>query len=187
MVELSIKKEKPMRFRCCAGFWHALAGALMVLVGVFLWFNPEISILALALYLGAALIVIGEGYITSSLEADNGWWTFVGVLDILVGIILVTNMGITAASLPIIFGIWCLAVGAAQLVTSYKFGRQDLPWGWSMALGVLGVVFGFIILEHPLVGTIAISTLMGLYLVAYGIFEIGEYMYFKKLEDDMQS
>ena len=183
MLERTTKKDKPMRFRCCAGFWHALAGALMVLVGVFLWFYPFVSVLALALYLGAAMIIIGAGYITSSLESDNGWWTFVGVLDILVGIILVTNMGITAATLPVIFGIWCMAVGAAQLVTSYKFGRHNLPWGWSMALGVLGVVFGFITLEHPLVGTIAISTLMGLYLVAYGLFEIGEYFYFKKLEN----
>ena len=51
-----------------------------------------------------------------------------------------------------------------------------------MALGVLGVVFGFIIIEYPLIGTIAISTLMGLYMVVYGIFEIGEYMYFKRMQ-----
>ncbi|MBR6409246.1 MAG: DUF308 domain-containing protein [Alphaproteobacteria bacterium] len=182
MVEVTIQKEKPKRYRCCAGFWHAVAGALMVLIGLFLWFNPAVSLIALALYLGAALIIVGAGYVSSSLEADNGWWTFVGVLDILIGLVLVFNMGITAATLPIIFAIWCLAVGAAQIVSAYKFGRADLPWGWSMALGVLGVVFGFVIVEYPLIGTIAISTLMGLYMVVYGVFEISEYLYFRKLE-----
>lgn len=182
MVEIALTKDKPIKYRCCAGFGHAVAGALMVVVGLFMWFNPAISLMALALYLGAALIIIGAGYVTSSLEADNGWWTFVGVLDVLIGIVLVSNMGITAATLPIIFAIWCLAVGAAQIVSAYKFGRQDLPWGWSMALGVLGVVFGFIIVEYPLIGTIAISTLMGLYMVIYGIFEISEYMYFRRLK-----
>ncbi|MBO4295011.1 MAG: DUF308 domain-containing protein [Alphaproteobacteria bacterium] len=180
MVEVQIKKDRPMKYRCCAGFWHAVAGALMILIGFFLWFNPEISLIALALYLGAALIVVGAGYITSSLEADNGWWTFVGFLDVLIGIVLVSNMGITAATLPIIFAIWCLAVGAAQIVSAYKFGRQDLPWGWSMALGVLGIIFGFLIIQYPLIGTIAISTLMGLYMVFYGAFEIAEYFYFNK-------
>ena len=182
MVEIALTKDKPIKYRCCAGFGHAVAGALMVVVGLFMWFNPAISLMALALYLGAALIIIGAGYVTSSLEADNGWWTCVGVLDVLIGIVLVSNMGITAATLPIIFAIWCLAVGAAQIVSAYKFGRQDLPWGWSMALGVLGVVFGFIIVEYPLIGTIAISTLMGLYMVIYGIFEISEYMYFRRLK-----
>lgn len=182
MVEVTITKEKSMKYRCCAGFWHALAGALMILIGLFLLFNPAISLMALALYLGAGLIVVGVGYVSSSLEADNGWWTFVGVLDILIGIILISNMGLTAATLPIIFAVWCLAVGAAQIVSAYKFGRQNLPWGWSMALGVLGVVFGFIMIEYPLIGTIAISTLIGLYMIFYGIFEISEYFYFRKLE-----
>ncbi|MBR2300162.1 MAG: DUF308 domain-containing protein, partial [Alphaproteobacteria bacterium] len=43
-----------------------------------------------------------------------------------------------------------------------------------------GIVFGFLIIQYPLVGTIAISTLMGLYMVFYGAFEIAEYFYFNK-------
>lgn len=174
---VKIIKEKP---KCCAGFWHLIAGLAMVIIGFFIWFNPALSLIALSLYLGTVLVVIGAGYISASLDVDIGWFTFVGVLDILIGIILVTNIGLTAASLPLILGIWCLAVGAAQLVSSYKFGRQNLPWGWSLALGILGLVFGFLILEYPVLGTVTISTLMGLYFVFYGLFEIGEYLYFRK-------
>ncbi len=174
-------QKKHWHHTCCTGFWHLISGLLMVIVGIFLVANPEISMIALTLYLGGALIVIGAGYIATSLEADIGWFTFVGAIDILIGIILVTNMGITTMTLPIIFAIWCIAVGAAQVVSAYKFGRLNLPWGWSMALGVLGIVFGFVILEYPILGTIAISTLIGLYVVAYGAFEVGEYFYFKRL------
>ena len=126
MVEIKIDNQKRP---CCTGFWHLIAGIVMILVGGFIWFNPAISLIALTLYLGSALIIVGAGYITTSLETDIGWFTFVGVLDILIGIILVANIGVTTLTLPIIFGIWCLAIGAAQLVSSYKFGRQNLPWG----------------------------------------------------------
>jgi len=176
MVEISVQTKKT---RYCAPLWHLIAGILMLFVGGFVWLNPEIGLIGLSLYLGGALIVIGAGYITTSIEEDVGWFTFAGVLDIIIGIILVANIGVTALTLPIIFGLWCLAVGAAQLVSAYKLSKAELPWGFSLALGILGLVFGFLILEYPLVGTIAISTLMGLYIVTYGLFEIGEYFYLK--------
>ena len=176
MVEISVQTKKS---RCCAGVWHLIAGVLMLFLGGYVWLNPEIGLIGLSLYLGGALIVVGAGYIMASIEEDVGWFTFAGLLDIIIGIVLVANIGVTTLTLPIIFGIWCLAVGAAQLVSAYKLAKADMPWGFSLALGILGLVFGFLILENPLIGTIAISTLMGLYIVSYGLFEIGEYFYLK--------
>lgn len=41
------------------------------------------------LYIGIIFIILGAGYITASFRYDSGWDMFVGVLDILVGIIFV--------------------------------------------------------------------------------------------------
>ena len=180
MVQVSVKNENT-KSPCCVGMWHLFAGLIMIILGFFLWFNPMVSLIAVSLYIGAALMIIGAGYIASSFSVSSGWFMFVGVLDILIGVILVTNLGVTVATLPIIFALWCLAVGSAQLVSAYKFGIDDLPWGWSFALGILGLVFGFLMLRYPQFGALTISTLMGLYIVLYGLFEVGEYTYFKKL------
>ena len=178
MVNIKIQTEKSP---CCIGIWHLLAGILMLIVGAYVWLNPVVSLVALSLYLGAALIIIGAGYIGSSLSIDSGWFMFVGLIDIIIGIILVTNIGVTAVTLPIIFALWCLAVGAIQLVSSYHLNKAELPWGWSLILGILGIVFGFLILRYPGIGAITISTLLGLYIVLYGVLEITEYIYFRRL------
>lgn len=180
MVNVKVKAE-PAKQTCCVGIWHLLAGILMVVLGGYVWFNPVISLVALSLYIGAALIIIGAGYIGSSLNVDSGWFMFVGLIDILIGVILVANIGVTAVTLPIIFALWCIAVGVAQLVSAYHQGRSDLPWGWSFSLGILGIVFGFLILRYPGIGAVTISTLLGLYIVLYGLLEITEYFYFRKL------
>lgn len=177
MVNIKIKTEKPS---CCVGIWHLLAGVLMLLIGAYVWLNPVASLIALSLYLGIGLMIVGAGYIGFSLNLDSGWFMFVGLIDIIIGIVLVTNIGVTAASLPIIFALWCLAVGAAQLVSAYQLHKVELPWGWSLTLGLLGIVFGFLILRYPGIGAVTIGTLLGLYIILYGALEITEYIYFRR-------
>ncbi len=178
MVDLVIEKNNPPS-PCCSGIWHLFAGILMMVLGTYVWFNPFISLVALSLYIGIALIVIGSGYIGSSISLESGWFMFVGAIDIIVGIILVSNLGVSAETLPIIFALWSIAVGSVQLVSSYHLSRLNLPWGWTFCLGLLGVFFGFLILQYPLLGAVTISTLLGLYIILYGTLEIFEYFYFK--------
>ncbi len=179
MSEENLVKIKNPAQSCCVGIWHLIAGILMLILGVYVWLNPFVSLLALSLYIGIALIIIGAGYTASSLSVESGWYMFVGLIDIIIGIVLVSNIGLTAATLPVIVGLWCLVVGAVQLVSSYHLSRHGHPWGWSLTLGLLGIVFGFLILEFPALGMVTISTLMGLYIVLYGILEIAEYFYFR--------
>lgn len=162
------------------GLWHLIAGILMVLVGFYVWFHPAETLLAIALYLGILFIIVGAGYFAASFSYESGWYLTVGILDILVGIIFVGNLGVTAVSLPIIFALWCLAVGAIQVVTAFQFKKMGFPWGWSLTAGILGIVFAFIILSYPAIGAITITVLMGLYMVLYGAVEIAEYGYSRK-------
>jgi uncharacterized membrane protein HdeD (DUF308 family) len=96
---------------------------------------------------------------------------------------MVTNLGITTASLPIIFALWCLAVGVIQLTTSFQLKRAGMSWPWSMTVGILGILFAFLILSNPFIGSITITTLMGLYILLYGLVEIGEYFMIRRLEN----
>ena len=169
---------------CCSGMWHLLAGILMVILGTYVWFNPFVSLLALSLYIGIALIVIGAGYVSTSASLDSGWFMFVGMIDMIFGIILVSNLGVSAITLPIIFALWSIAVGSVQLVSSYHLSKADMPWFLSFTLGLLGVVFGFLILQYPELGAVTISTLLGLYIILYGFLEVIEYFYFKNLNND---
>lgn len=161
--------------------WHLVAGIIMAVLGIYVWFNPVVSLLALALYLGVAFIIVGAGYATISFSYESGWYLLVGILDIFVGVIFVTNLGVTAASLPIIFALWCLAVGVIQMVTAYQLRKSGYQYSWPLTAGVLGVIFAFLILAYPMLGTITLTALMGAYILLYGVVEILEYTTKRKL------
>ena len=163
------------------GLWHLAAGIIMVLLGFYVWFNPMTSLLALALYLGVAFILIGAVYMAASFSFESGWYLFVGILDILVGVIFVTNLGVTAETLPIIFALWSLAVGGIQIVAAYHLYKDGFNWSLALIAGIIGVIFAFLILSYPILGAIAITTLMGAYILLYGVVEILEYGLMKRL------
>lgn len=157
--------------------WHLAGGVLMALLGIFIWLNPAATLMALALYIGIVFIVVGAGYFAASFSFQSGWYLLVGILDILVGIIFVSNLGVSAASLPIIFAVWCLAVGAIQVASAFQLRSAGYNWSWSLTVGILGVLFGFLILAYPALGAVTITVLMGAYVMLYGIIEIAEYFY----------
>ena len=180
---MAAKKEVEVVSRNVS-FWHLIGGVLMALLGIYVWFNPAVTMMALALYLGIVFIAVGVGYFIASFSFDSGWYMVVGLLDVLVGVIFVANLGLTAASLPIIFALWCLAVGVIQLVTGIQYRRLDNGYpsaGWTRTAGLLGIVFGFLILTYPAIGTVTLTALMGTYIILYGIVEIAEYVYNRKV------
>ena len=121
--------------------WHLIAGIIMAALGIFVWFNPMASLVAMALYLGIVFIVVGAGYFMASFAYRSGWYLLVGFLDMLVGVIFVANLGVTAASLPIIFALWCLAVGAVQIVSAFQLRNSGVSWGWTLTAGCAVCLF----------------------------------------------
>lgn len=166
-------------------FWHLAAGIIMTLFGIFVWFNPAATLMALAMYLGIIFVVVGAGYFMASFSARSGWYLLVGVLDMLVGVVFLTNIGVTAASLPIIFALWCMFVGVIQIFDSFELKKLEYPWGWSLIAGALGILFGFWILSSPIVGALTITALMGAYILIYGIIQVVEYFTVRKLQKVM--
>ena len=157
------------------GKWNLFAGVMMILLGLVVWFNPFDTLLALAFYIGLGFIITGFLYLMSAYEQRLGWYLLVGSFDMLVGVVLISNLGITAVSLPIILSLWCLTVGVIQIISSLELKGIDLPWKWTALMGYVGLFFGLAILMFPAVGAVAISTAIGFYSIMYGIIQIIEY------------
>jgi uncharacterized membrane protein HdeD (DUF308 family) len=155
--------------------WNLVAGIVMLLLGVFVLFNPLGTMLALAFYIGLGFVLAGGLYVLSAIDIKSGWYLLVGLFDILVGLIFMANLGVTAATLPIILALWSLTVGIIQLVGAFDLRKFGLPWSWSLMMGLLGVGFGLLILVYPTLGAVAISTAVGLYALIFGALQLAEY------------
>ena len=51
----------------------------------------------------------------------------------------------------------------------------------SAGVGVLGIVFAFLILAYPVLGALTITAIMGAYILLYGLVEIAEYFYARRI------
>ncbi|MFV0627281.1 MAG: HdeD family acid-resistance protein [Alphaproteobacteria bacterium] len=156
--------------------WILFVSLVMIGLGVYVWFHPVGAMMALALYLGIAFIFVGVGYLAAYGYWKNSRDLALGIMDVIVGLVFVSNLGITASTIPVLFAFWALFVGVTQVVAAFELKEVKAPeWKFLLVAGLISIVFGFIIVYMPIVGAITITILMGTYLIIYGLIGLVEY------------
>ena len=97
------------------------------------------------------------------------WWVFLleGIAAILVGFLLLTEPASTVVAITILLGFYWLFVGALELVR--MFVDRSVPWIWSLLIGILGIIAGVLVLNHPLFAAILLPATLVIYLGVLGI------------------
>lgn len=97
------------------------------------------------------------------------WWLFLlqGIAAIVFGLLLLTAPGATLVGLAMVLGLYWLAMGVLELVR--MFVDRSVPWIWSLLIGVLGVVAGVLVLNHPLFAAVVLPATLVIYLGILGL------------------
>ena len=100
---------------------------------------------------------------------SNIWWVFLlqGLAGIILGLLLVTEPGATIAALAIVIGFYWLIAGILELVR--VFVDRSTPWIWSLVGGVIGILAGLLVLNHPLFAALTIPTTLVIVLGVLGL------------------
>ena len=98
------------------------------------------------------------------------WWIVLleGIFAVIVGLLLLTAPGATLLYLVQVFGFYLLIGGILRMVSIFI---DSSSWGWKFFGGILGILAGIVVLNHPLWSTIAIPTYL-VYLI--GVLAIAE-------------
>ena len=156
--------------------WLLLLGALLVLSGIYVIFNPITALLASAMFIGLVFILLGAGYLMVFRESNSNMMLALGILDLVIGVLFLANIGITAVSMPIVFALWTLFNGITEIVMGVEMKQShDTNWPILFWGGIGGLIFSLLIFAYPIIGTVMITALIGIYLMAYGILEIVRY------------
>jgi uncharacterized membrane protein HdeD (DUF308 family) len=107
---------------------NVITGLLSIATGVAIIVWPEPGLVAVAIVLGAWLIVSGTiaivgAFATRELLPD--WWLLllVGLLEIPLGVLALANPGATLAALITVAGIWAVAIGVTRIVLAFQVKR----------------------------------------------------------------
>ncbi len=167
----------PKTVRNGKSFWLLLISLILILSGVYVLFNPITALVASAMVVGVVFILLGVGYLMAFREKKSSVFLALGVLDLIIGVLFLSNIGISAANMPIILGLWILFNGIAEIVMGWEMrSDQDSMWKIFFFGGILGVIFSLLIFAMPVIGVVTITVVIGLYLIIYGALEFMRFM-----------
>ncbi|HBH49517.1 MAG TPA: hypothetical protein DDX98_12795 [Bacteroidales bacterium] len=157
--------------------FSSMGGVLAILFGIIAIVFPSITLIGLAYYFAAAILVGGIflTIVAIRLKETNPGWTFLlleGIIGILVGLFIVFRPTLSAAIFVTVIGVWALLLGLFFLIIYFKRNRLKMERNFMLFIGILSLLFGLIITINPFEGTRFITILIGLYAIAYGVFSL---------------
>jgi uncharacterized membrane protein HdeD (DUF308 family) len=151
-----------------------LRGIFMAIFGIIALVSPGIALLALVWLFGLYAIVDGIAAIVIGIRTrgEPHWvWTIVqGVVSVLAGMIALVWPGLTALALLFVVAFWAIVLGIGEIGGAFASRRSgSTAWGWTLAAGILNVVFGVVLLIWPAGGILALVWLVGIFTLAGGV------------------
>jgi uncharacterized membrane protein HdeD (DUF308 family) len=156
--------------------WWALAlrGVVAILIGIFTFLMPGITLGVLVLLFGAYALVDGVLNLAAAWRAHAGqdhWWVLVfeGIAGIAAGILTFLWPAITTLVLVFLIAGWAIVTGVFEIAAAIRL-RKVITGEWVLALlGIMSILFGVFIAAVPLAGALAIALWFGIYAFAFGI------------------
>lgn len=107
---------------------NVVSGLASVAAGVVIIAWPSPGITAVAIFLGAWLIVMGTVTISAAFAArgvipDWWMWLILGLLEVPLGVLALADPGATLAALITVAGIWSVAIGVTYIVMAFRVKR----------------------------------------------------------------
>ena len=152
----------------------ALRGIAAITFGLIALLVPRLTAPALVSLFGAYSLVDGVFAVASAVRAAEthhrwGWLLVEGMAGILTGLIASLWPGITAMALFYLIAAWALVTGVLEVAAGFTL-RGHLLNEWMLVLGgAASIVFGVLLILQPVAGVLAVTWLIGLYALIFGV------------------
>ena len=180
------------RFRHSIDNWQLsmLLGIIFFIVGIVVFFEPGGTYLALSVLFGIVVILSGafELYLGTKAPPGSGmgWYIAGGVIEILLGILLLCTPSMLFTILPFVLGFWLLFRGFMAVgVASEMMGVGIKGAGWTMTLGILVIISAFLVLFNPIIGVGVVVFWVGLSLLLAGVDLIAHAVTLRRLRKEL--
>ncbi len=156
-------------------FWWGLilVGLLMIPCGIWLWMHPALGYEVITTIVGWLLIAYGVVQLIVSSHVRRkvpgwGWWLVGGILDILIGFLLVNNLLISETLLPLFFACIFIYKGIAQMTAAFSMISTNRNWGLYFINGLLLLALGALFVVFPFTAMFPIIFLCAIAFIYWG-------------------
>jgi len=146
-----------------------IRGILFILVGIYMICSPITAYAAIGVFFGLTILITGIAEllrVTSDKDSGSrGWHICWGIIDILLGVVLMAHIATSVAIVRIIVGLWFLFRG----FTLISFARLARTWLITLG-GIITAVFGLLIIFNASFGSMTVILFMAFAFIIMGIF-----------------
>lgn len=171
-----------------------IAGVLVIAAGIAVFAFPLESYVTLSILFGVLMLVVGAAKLIAASTSGNyfmmrGYVITGGVLDLILGMLLCINPGVSLVMLPILMGFWIMynsfiIIGLAGDMET--FGIRGT--GWTMAGGILLLILSVLVLINPFGAGVATVVIMaGVGLIGFGLLLCSLSMTLKGVHENFES
>ncbi|WP_101773402.1 HdeD family acid-resistance protein [Peptostreptococcus faecalis] len=151
-----------------ARWMSLLMGILLICSGIIFYMYPITSLVSMAYMIACIFIVVGAvrivRYFTHT-TFRTGAFLVQGILEIILGILMLYTQGITVITLAMFLGFWEIFSGTSEIANSFDLKKNEFK-GWWLGIisGLIGISLGFMLIGDPALSSI----LIGMYALIYG-------------------
>lgn len=171
--------------------WYvpAVIGALLTVLGIYLFTVPLETYATLAVLFSISFLVTGILETWFSIQNKEelegwGWHLTSGLFSLTIGILLVAKPEISAVTLPMLVGFSLLFRAFQGLGFAFELKNYGvLKWGNLAIASVLGIIFSFVLIFNPAFTGISLVVMTALTFIFVGISGIVMAFQLKKLKN----
>lgn len=166
-----------------------LLGLLYIALGIWILATPLESYVSLSLLFSAFIVLSGIFWIAFSISVSFalkgwGWFLVGGILELVIGTLLMLYPSISLAILPFFIAFCLFLVGIMGIGSALQYkALGSKNWGWPLAFGLGAVIFAVLLLANPIFAGVGIVIMTGLALITLGIFRVIFAYYLRRLNN----
>ena len=152
-----------------------LLGINFLIMGVIVYSSPVGSYFTLSVFFAVSVLFAGFLQIWFAFTNKNslhgwGWQLTLGIIEVLIGISLLNSIILTESVLSYYVGFWLLFRSTALISFSIELASYNKAnWGVYLILGILMLIFSWLIIVNPIFGELTIITWTGIAFIVAGI------------------
>lgn len=140
-------------------FWWliALVGVAIFVVGFLSLIYPAAGFLGMSVLFGWVILFSGIAQIvmfatSKHVITGRGWMLAGGIIETILGLVLIWSIELSAVSLPIFLGFWLLFRGFSMVGLGGDMKSMGIDGGgWTIFTAILLIILAFIVLMQPFI------------------------------------
>ena len=171
--------DSPLNDGLFVGRWWVvvLRGLAAVAFGVITLASPDLTLTTLVFLFGYFALVYGLFSLIAAIggrrQGAARWLLALeGVIGLLAAIVTLRTPSTTAMVLIFFIWVWAIATGLLRIFEAIRLRKEISGVVWLALSGVLGVLFGLVLIFRPMVGILTLASIIAGYALLLGVLEI---------------